>query len=51
MKKQVSNYDFGRISSRMAKEFGAIEKYLERKYAHILLPIESNLLRPTGSME
>jgi hypothetical protein len=45
MKKQINPYDFGRISSRMAKKFGAIEKYLERKYAQILLPIESNLLR------
>jgi hypothetical protein len=45
VKKQVDAYNFEKISSRMAKEFGVIEKYLEGRYAQILLPIESNLLR------
>jgi hypothetical protein len=45
MKQQINTYNFDRISSRMEKKFGSIEKYLERKYTNILLPIESNLLR------
>ena len=45
MKQQINTYNFDRISSRMEKKFGAIEKNLEMKYTDILLPIESNLLR------
>jgi len=45
MKKQVNTYQFGKISSHMARNFGVIEKYLEGDYANILLPIESNLIR------
>ena len=45
MKKKVDAYHFNRISPRMAKEFGDIERYLERRYAHVMLPIESNLIR------
>jgi len=45
MKKQVDEYNFGRISSRMAKKFGTIEKNQENKYINILFPIESNLLK------
>jgi hypothetical protein len=45
VKKQIDAYSFEKISSRMAKRFGTIEKYLEGRFTQILLPIESNLLR------
>jgi hypothetical protein len=45
IKKQVNTYNFKKISSRMTKEFGTIEKYNERNYAKLLFPIESNLLK------
>jgi hypothetical protein len=45
MKKQIDAYNFEKISSRMTKTFGVIERYLEDKYAKILFLIESNLLK------
>jgi hypothetical protein len=45
MKKQVNTHNYERISSRMAKEFGVIEKNLEGNYEQILFHIESNLLK------
>ena len=45
MKKKIDSYSFKKISSNMATEFGAIEKYLEGRYTEILFPLESNLLR------
>jgi hypothetical protein len=45
MKEQVNSYNFGRISSRMAKKYGSIEMHLEGKYKQILSVIEGNLLK------
>ena len=42
---EIPAYCIGKISSRMAKDYGRIEKNQETKYMDILLPIESNLLR------
>lgn len=45
MKKPVNTYQFGKISTRMARNFGVIEKNHEDDYENILLPMECNLLR------
>jgi hypothetical protein len=45
MKKQINDYHFGKIASRMARDFGSIEKNHEEKYEHILFPMESNLVK------
>jgi hypothetical protein len=45
MKKQVNAYNFKKISSRMAKEFGTIKKGYEELFTNVLLPMESNLIK------
>ena len=45
MKKQINDYHFGKIASRMTRDFGSIEKNREEKYDHILFPMESNLVK------
>ena len=45
MKKKISAYQFEKISSRMARDFGTIGKNLEEEYESILLPMELNLIK------
>ena len=44
--KTIGNYStFERISSNMAREFGTIKRGQEERYAMMLFPIESNLIK------
>lgn len=45
MKEQINNYQFEKISSNMAKEFGTIKKGNEEEYSFILFTMEANLLK------
>jgi len=41
----VNSYQFDRISSHMAKEFGVMEKNNEEAYHDMLFPMESNMVK------
>lgn len=44
-KVQVDDYDLEKISSRMAKDFGKMEKGEEEDYSFVLFYMESNMLK------
>jgi len=45
VKKQVDNYKFDKILSKMGNEFGKIRKGDEEVYALMLFPMEGNILK------
>lgn len=45
MIKQLNQYTFNKISSKMAAEFGTIKKGFEEQHSMLLMPMEGNLLK------
>ena len=45
LKTKINSYNFNKIPSNMAKEFGTMQKGDEMKYYMVLFPMEGNLLK------
>jgi len=45
LKTKINSYNFNKIPSNMAKEFGTMQKGEEMKYYMVLFPMEGNLLK------